>query len=223
MSGSRRVSDTRPSRQHDDQQRQKWAEHSGTRAETTGRKEASDPARPTPSDDLFAGYAECLTTWHLETPLFNFAPPLADLYVLITQEIIEVLLHLGTHAHQNWKSVQKPSAAELDLQMICITPLSSSISLNWVIRASSGTTARSLAALSSASIAASFSESASFTSSFLRASLVRRLLDVLVDVGSANQLLGPFLPGRGMCMGTLKGGTMTGGKEGMFEVGWPTL
>lgn len=50
---------------------------------------------------------------------------------------------------------------------LCITPLSSSISLNWVIRASSGTTARSLAALSSTSIATSFSESASFTSSFL--------------------------------------------------------
>ncbi|KAG7217064.1 hypothetical protein INR49_027604 [Caranx melampygus] len=58
-------------------------------------------------------------------------------------------------------------------------------------------------------------------------SLVWRLLNVLVDVGSTNQLLRPvphgepccrFLPGRGMCIpgkGTLKGGTMTGGKAGM--------
>lgn len=34
------------------------------------------------------------------------------------------------------------------------------------------------------------------------------------------------LPGRGMCMpgkGTLKGGTMTGGKAGRAAVGWATL
>lgn len=35
-----------------------------------------------------------------------------------------------------------------------------------------------------------------------------------------------FSPGRGICMpgkGTLKGGTMTGGKAGMAAVGWATL
>lgn len=50
----------------------------------------------------------------------------------------------------------------------CVTPLSNNISLNWVILASSGTIALSLAARSSASMAASFSESASFVSSFLQ-------------------------------------------------------
>ncbi len=50
---------------------------------------------------------------------------------------------------------------------MCLTPRSSSMSLNWLIRASWGTTALSRAAFSSASIAASFSVSASFFSSIL--------------------------------------------------------
>lgn len=54
------------------------------------------------------------------------------------------------------------------LKKRCVTPLSNNISLNWVILASSGTIALSLAARSSASMAASFSESASFVSSFLQ-------------------------------------------------------
>lgn len=50
----------------------------------------------------------------------------------------------------------------------CFTPLSSSMSLNWFMRASRGTRARSRAAFSSASTATSFTASGSFTSSFLK-------------------------------------------------------
>lgn len=48
----------------------------------------------------------------------------------------------------------------------------------------------------------------------------------IYQLGIKTSCVPPCLPGRGMCMpgkGTLKGGTMTGGKAGSAAVGWATL